>query len=410
MKNIAFNPLTYPLYLMAKPIGAVCNLNCSYCYYLEKELLYENRKSYQMSDQLLERFVKEYIEAQPTPNVSFTWHGGESLLRDVEFYKKALRYQKMYAKGRQVENCIQTNGVLLNDDWCEFFAENNFLVGVSIDGPEHCHDIYRKNKGGKGTFREVMRGIELLKKHGVEFNTMSVINNYNARYPLEVYCFLKEIGSKYLQFSPVVERIAIGEKFSLQTPESERQNVKIAEWSVTPEEFGDFYIKIFDEWVKKDVGETFVQLFDATLAGFVGVEPGVCYFTKRCGHAAVIEFNGDVYSCDHFVFPEHRLGNIYQTPFLTMMLSEQQVAFGEKKRMLPTQCLECKFLSVCNGECPKNRFVSTKEGEPNVNYLCEGYKSFFSHVEPYMRFMAKELVANRPPANVMKWDYKDFSE
>jgi uncharacterized protein len=410
MKNIAFNPLTYPLYLMAKPIGAVCNLNCSYCYYLEKELLYENRKSYQMSDQLLERFVKEYIEAQPTPNVSFTWHGGESLLRDVEFYKKALRYQKMYAKGRQVENCIQTNGVLLNDDWCEFFAENNFLVGVSIDGPEHCHDIYRKNKGGKGTFREVMRGIELLKKHGVEFNTMSVINNYNARYPLEVYCFLKEIGSKYLQFSPVVERIAIGEKFSLQTPESERQNVKIAEWSVAPEQFGDFYIKIFDEWVKKDVGETFVQLFDATLAGFVGVEPGVCYFTKRCGHAAVIEFNGDVYSCDHFVFPEHRLGNIYQTPFLTMMLSEQQVAFGEKKRMLPTQCLECKFLSVCNGECPKNRFVSTKEGEPNVNYLCEGYKSFFSHVEPYMRFMAKELVANRPPANVMKWDYKDFSE
>lgn len=410
MKNIAFNPLTYPLYLMAKPIGAVCNLNCSYCYYLEKELLYENRKSYQMSDQLLERFVKEYIEAQPTPNVSFTWHGGESLLRDVEFYKKALRYQKMYAKGRQVENCIQTNGVLLNDDWCEFFAENNFLVGVSIDGPEHCHDIYRKNKGGKGTFREVMRGIELLKKHGVEFNTMSVINNYNARYPLEVYCFLKEIGSKYLQFSPVVERIAIGEKLSLQTPESERQNVKIAEWSVAPEQFGDFYIKIFDEWVKKDVGETFVQLFDATLAGFVGVEPGVCYFTKRCGHAAVMEFNGDVYSCDHFVFPEHRLGNIYQTPFLTMMLSEQQVAFGEKKRMLPTQCLECKFLSVCNGECPKNRFVSTKEGEPNVNYLCEGYKSFFSHVEPYMRFMAKELVANRPPANVMKWDYKDFSE
>lgn len=410
MKNIAFNPLTYPLYLMAKPIGAVCNLNCSYCYYLEKELLYENRKSYQMSDQLLERFVKEYIEAQPIPNVSFTWHGGESLLRDVEFYKKALRYQKMYAKGRQVENCIQTNGVLLNDDWCEFFAENNFLVGVSIDGPEHCHDIYRKNKGGKGTFREVMRGIELLKKHGVEFNTMSVINNYNARYPLEVYCFLKEIGSKYLQFSPVVERIAIGEKLSLQTPESERQNVKIAEWSVAPEQFGDFYIKIFDEWVKKDVGETFVQLFDATLAGFVGVEPGVCYFTKRCGHAAVMEFNGDVYSCDHFVFPEHRLGNIYQTPFLTMMLSEQQVAFGEKKRMLPTQCLECKFLSVCNGECPKNRFVSTKEGEPNVNYLCEGYKSFFSHVEPYMRFMAKELAANRPPANVMKWDYKDFSE
>lgn len=410
MKNIAFNPLTYPLYLMAKPIGAVCNLNCSYCYYLEKELLYENRKSYQMSDQLLDRFVKEYIEAQPTPNVSFTWHGGESLLRDVEFYKKALRYQKMYAKGRQVENCIQTNGVLLNDDWCEFFAENNFLVGVSIDGPEHCHDIYRKNKGGKGTFREVMRGIELLKKHCVEFNTMSVINNYNARYPLEVYCFLKEIGSKYLQFSPVVERIAIGEKLSLQTPESERQNVKIAEWSVDPEQFGDFYIKIFDEWVKKDVGETFVQLFDATLAGFVGVEPGVCYFTKRCGHAAVLEFNGDVYSCDHFVFPEHRLGNIYQTPFLTMMLSEQQVAFGEKKRMLPTQCLECKFLSVCNGECPKNRFVSTKEGEPNVNYLCEGYKSFFSHVEPYMRFMAKELAANRPPANVMKWDYKDFSE
>lgn len=403
MKNIVFNPLTYPLYLMAKPIGAVCNLNCSYCYYLEKELLYENRKSYQMSDQLLERFVQEYIEAQPTPNVSFTWHGGESLLRNIEFYKKAVRLQKMYARGHQVENCIQTNGVLLNDEWCKFFAENNFLVGISIDGPEHCHDKYRKNKGGKGTFREVMRGIELLQKHGVEFNTMSVINDYNAQYPLEVYQFLKGIGSRYLQFSPVVERVVFDEKLSLQTPESKKQNVHIAEWSVSPKKFGDFYIKIFDEWVKNDVGEVFVQLFDATLSGFVGAEPGVCYFAKRCGHAAVMEFNGDVYSCDHFVFPEHKLGNIYQTPFLTMMLSERQISFGDKKQTLPSRCLSCRFLSVCNGECPKNRFVKTSEGEPNLNYLCEGYLNFFSHVEPYMQFMAKELSLNRPPANVMKW-------
>ncbi len=400
--TVAFNPFKIPLYLMVKPAGAHCNLHCDYCYYIEKKNYYENVLSCRMSDELLERFIKEYIEAQPVPDVLFTWHGGETLLRDISFYKRVVMLQKRYGQGRNISNSLQTNGTLLNDEWCKFFRDNNFLIGISIDGPEHCHDKYRKRNDGNGSFRQVMRGVELLQHYSVEFNTLSVINDYNADYPVEIYNFLKGIGSRFLQFSPIVERITKNEKQTLQLPES--KNGTLASWSVNPIKFGNFYIKMFDEWVKNDVGNIFVQLFDATLACWVGVSPGVCIFSETCGHAGVMEFNGDVYSCDHYVFPQYKLGNIYTTPLLSMMLSEKQLEFGQNKyTKLPMQCKSCEYIKLCNGECPKNRISVTSSGEKGLNYLCKGYKMYFRHVAPYMAYMANELSHQRPPSNVMKW-------
>lgn len=402
-KTIAFNPLSLPTYMMAKPAGSTCNLDCAYCYYLEKEKLYQNRKKLEMTDEVLEMFTKSYIEAQPVKEVLFTWHGGETLLRDISFYKKALQFQKKYGRGRQIDNVLQTNGTRLNDEWCRFFKDNNFLIGISIDGPEHCHDVYRKNKGGKGTFAEVMKGVGLLQKHGVEFNTLSVINDYNVQFPLDVYRFFKEIGSRYMQFAPIVERISDGRTDGLKLlPPDQGIDYQLALWSVNPVKFGKFYIEIFDEWVRYDVGNFYVQLFDATLANMVGAQPGVCIFAETCGHAAAMEFNGDVYACDHYVFPEFKLGNVRNQTIFEMMFQQQQLQFGaDKKEKLPTQCLQCDVLRFCHGECPKNRIARTSDGEPGLNYLCEGYKAFFRHVLPYMEFMANELHNKRPPANVM---------
>ncbi len=404
-KTIAFNPLSMPTYVMAKPIGSSCNLNCAYCYYLEKEKLYENRKSFQMSDETLETYIESYINAQPTNEIMFTWHGGETLLRDLSFYRKVLMLQKKYGRGRTIDNTLQTNGVLLNDEWCRFFKDNNFLIGISIDGPQHCHDIYRKNKGGMGTFKQVMRGIEFLQKHKVEFNTLSVINDYNVNYPLEVYRFFKEIGSNYMQFSPIVERISHDRTDKLELlPPSDHFQSELAPWTVDSVKFGQFYTTIFDEWVRNDVGKYFVQLFDSTLAGYVGEMPGVCIFGETCGHASVMEFNGDVYACDHFVFPEYKLGNMKTHTIYEMMFSEKQLRFGADKRdLLPTQCRQCEYLKMCNGECPKNRISATSTGEPGLNYLCSGYKLYFKHTQPYMEFMANELFFKRSPANVMDW-------
>jgi len=405
-KTAIFNPLSMPTYVMAKPIGSICNLNCSYCYYLEKENLYKGKNSYQMSDEVLEKYIESYIQAQPVPEVLFTWHGGETLLRDKLFYNKALAYQRKHGRGRQIDNSLQTNGTMLTDDWCKFFKDNNFLIGISIDGPEHCHDVYRKNKGGKGTFKQVMRGIELLQKHKVEFNTLSVINDYNVDYPLEVYNFFKEIGSQYMQFSPIVERMHkndVPSGLKLMGPEEDDDYV-IAPWTVDARKFGKFYIDIFDEWVRKDVGQYFVQIFDATLANTVGEQPGSCIYAEKCGHASVMEFNGDVYACDHFVFPEYKLGNIKHKTIFEMMFSEEQLRFGADKRdKLPTQCKQCEFLNLCNGECPKNRIIKTPTGEPGLNYLCAGFKMYYRHTKPYMEFMANELFFKRSPANVMEW-------
>ena len=307
-----FAPFSKPLYVMLKPGGSSCNLACDYCYYLEKTKLYSQNKHRVMSDMLLERFVKEYLESQTMGQVLFTWHGGETLMRPIEFYRKALDLQKKYANGRQIDNSIQTNGTLLTDEWCKFFKENNFLVGISIDGPQEFHDEYRRDKMGRPSFLKVMHGIELLKKYDVEFNCMAVVNDYNADYPLEFYHFFKEIGCQYLQFTPIVERInRHPSPLTLATATASEKDADLAPYSIKPKQWGNFLCAIFDEWVREDVGKTFVQIFDSTLANWVGEQPGLCTMAKTCGHAGVMEFNGDVYSCDHFVFPEYKLGNIY---------------------------------------------------------------------------------------------------
>ena len=399
-----FAPFAKPLYVMLKPVGALCNLACDYCYYLEKSKLYAHNPRHVMSEELLEKFTKEYIESQTMPQVMFTWHGGETLMRPLSFYKRAVELQKLYGRGRQIDNSIQTNGTLLTDEWCEFFRENNFLVGISIDGPQDFHDEYRRNKMGAPSYRKVMQGIELLKKHGVQYNCMAVVNDYNADYPLEFYNFFKEIGCEFLQFAPIVERLKTDKTAPTSLATAKDTKAELADFSVSPKQWGNFLCTIFDEWVRKDVGKMYIQLFDSTLANWVGEQPGVCTMAKTCGHAGVMEFNGDVYSCDHFVFPEYKLGNIYNEPLASMMYSDKQLKFGaDKFDKLPKQCKECDVLFACNGECPKNRFTYDKYGEYGLNYLCEGFYQFFNHVAPYMDFMKKELLAKRPPANVMNW-------
>ena len=364
MKATTYAPFAKPLYVMVKPVGAVCNLACEYCYYLEKANLYKENPKHVMSDELLEKFIDEYINSQTMPQVLFTWHGGETLMRPLSFYKKAIELQKKYARGRTIDNCIQTNGTMLTDEWCEFFHENNWLVGVSIDGPQEFHDEYRKNKMGKPSFVKVMQGINLLKKHGVEWNAMAVVNDFNADYPLDFYNFFKEIDCHYIQFAPIVERIVSHQDGRHLASLAEDKEGALADFSVSPEQWGNFLCTIFDEWVKEDVGNYFIQIFDSTLANWMGEQPGVCTMAKHCGHAGVMEFNGDVYSCDHFVFPEYKF--------------------------------------ACNGECPKNRFSRTADGETGLNYLCKGYYQYFQHVAPYMDFMKNELMNQRPPANIMK--------
>ena len=398
-----FAPFARPLYVMLKPAGALCNLACDYCYYLEKSKMYQDNPKHVMSDELLEKFIEEYINSQTSPNVLFTWHGGETLMRPLSFYQKAVELQRKYARGRQIDNCLQTNGTLLTDEWCRFLHDNQWLVGISIDGPQEFHDEYRKNKQGRPSFVKVMQGINLLKKHNVEWNAMAVVNDYNADYPLEFYHFFKELDCHYIQFAPIVERLAPHADGRHLAAVDEDSKEGLADFSVTPRQWGNFLCTIFDEWVRHDVGNYYIQLFDSTLANWVGEQPGVCTLAKTCGHAGVMEFNGDVYSCDHFVFPQYKLGNIYSKTLVVMMYGERQQKFGLAKRdSLPTQCKECPYLFACNGECPKNRFCKTKDGEPGLNYLCQGYYQFFDHVAPYMDFMKRELQAKRAPANVME--------
>lgn len=397
-----FAPFARPMYVMLKPVGPLCNLACDYCYYLEKNNLYKQDSKHILSEELLEKFIKEYIGAQTSPQVLFTWHGGEALMRPLSFYKKALELQKKYAGGRMIENCIQTNGILLNDEWCRFFHDNHWLVGVSIDGPQEFHDEYRRNRQGLPSFHKVMRGIGLLNKHRVEWNALAVVNDFNADYPIEFYRFFKEIGCHYLQFTPIVERI-FHHKDGRHLASVEEGGQKLADFSVTPEQWGNFLCTLFDEWVRKDVGDYYIQLFDSTLANWVGEQPGICTLAESCGHAGVMEYNGDVYSCDHFVFPQYKLGNLHTQTLVEMMYSDRQLQFGRDKHdRLPQVCRECTYLFACHGECPKNRFATTPDGQSGLNYLCKGYYRFFDHVAPYMDFMKKELMAQRAPANVMQ--------
>lgn len=400
--NIA-NPFAKPLYVMLKPAGAHCNLACKYCYYLEKNKLYPTAQRHLMSNEMLEQFTREYIEAQTMNQVLFTWHGGEPLLRSIDFYRKALSLQQKYAGGRRIDNVIQTNGTLLTDEWCEFFAQNHWLVGISIDGPQPDHDHYRLTAAGKPSWQKVMQGIKLLKKHGVEWNAMAVVNAYNANHPLEFYRFFKENGCQFLQFTPIVERLTRHEDGRTLASLADKDEISLSEASVAPEQWGYFLSAIFDEWVRKDVGKIFVEIFDCTLANWMGISPGICAYSKECGHAGVMEHNGDVYSCDHFVFPEYKLGNIRDHSLIDMLYGEQQQEFSRLKHSsLPRQCKECDMEFACHGECPKNRFMKDKYGDSGLNYLCPGYYHYYQHVAPYMDYMKQELMSQRPPSNIMK--------
>ena len=400
---VALAPFASPLYMLAKPVGSACNLVCDYCYYLEKQQLHPGRQD--MSDEMLEQFTREYIQAQTMPQVLFAWHGGEPLLRKREFYKKAIRLQRKYAgPSRQVDNSLQTNGTLLDDAWCEFFKEHNFLIGISLDGPEHCHNHFRRYASGHGSFAGAMRGIECLLKHGVDFNILSVVNSYNVQFPEEVYRFFKSTGAQFVQFTPVVERFADSEAGKVRLASAGNRLSELTPWSVKPLDFGNFLCRVFDEWVTNDVATFFVTLFDSLLANRMGVPPGHCHWAPTCGHAGAIEYNGDVYACDHYVFDEYRLGNLATESLVSMMYSPRQLRFGrEKQSLLPGYCLECPWLNLCNGECPKNRFALTPDGETGLNYLCPGLRLFFTHLHPYLEFMAHELTNKRPPANVMAW-------
>jgi len=373
-------PFSKPLYVIAKPVGAACNLRCKYCYYLEKSKLYPHEGN-TMDDETLECFVKEYIESQTMRDVLFTWHGGEPMLHPVSYYEKVMELQRKYAGGRNIDNCLQTNGTLITDEYADFFHRNGWLIGVSIDGPREYHNAYRRQANGGPTFDEVMKGIETLNRHHVEWNAMAVVNRLNGDHPREFYHFFKKIGCKFIQFTPVVDASRLGE---------------LTEYSVQPKQWGEFLCGLFDEWVRKDVGEYFVQTFEATLANWCGVAPGVCSLARYCGHAGALEHNGDLYSCDHFVYPEYKLGNIKEQSIMEMMYSDRQMKFGrEKFDTLPGQCKRCKWLFTCNGECPKNRLLKTVDGEPGLNYLCEGYRMYFEHVAPFMEHMRREILSQQ---------------
>ena len=391
---------------MVKPVGSACNLDCDYCYYLDKESMYGGHEPL-MNDELLEEYIRQYIEGNRVESVMFTWHGGEPMLAGLDFYRRAVELQRKYAGGRRIDNAFQTNGVLLDDEWCRFFRENGFLVGISIDGPQSIHDACRRDKGGRPTFDRVMRGVELLRRNGVEFNTMTTVNRFSEGRGREVYHFLKGIGSRFMQFMPVMEYVAGGEDGSrphIVPPHSEGS--RPAEWSVSAKGYGQFMCDIFDEWVTGDVGQFYVQLFDVTLAQWCRVRPALCAFCESCGDSLVVEHNGDIYSCDHFVYPEYRLGNIADTELVDAFASRRQMDFGAAKHdTLPVKCRECKWLFACRGECPKHRFggKSADSDDYSLNALCEGLEQFFAHTQPYMRYMADLLHSERPAAMVMPW-------
>jgi uncharacterized protein len=393
-------------HIMTKPIGPICNLDCTYCFYLEKEKLYPDTRQWKMAPEVLERYIEQYIAAQPGNEVQFAWQGGEPTLLGLDFFRNLVDLQQRHAGGKAIHNALQTNGTLIDDEWAEFLAEQRFLVGVSIDGPRELHDCYRVDKGQAPTFDRVMRGIGKLKTHRADFNTLTVVNRQNSQYPLEVYRFLKEIGSGFMQFIPVVERKTAEpakDGLVLIQPSWDR-TAEVTEWSVEPMAYGMFLARIFDEWVKKDVARHYVQQFDVALESWMGMEASLCVFRKTCGAALAMEHTGDVYSCDHYVYPENKLGNVMETDLAAMAASEQQRRFGNDKRdSLPRMCRTCDVRFACNGECPKHRFAITPDGEAGLNYLCAGYKYFFHHIDPYMQFMAKELRAGRPPANIMRF-------
>lgn len=395
--------------IMLKPAGSLCNLDCQYCYYLDKSEIYGGHEPL-MSEEMLETLVREYIRANDVPQVIFNWHGGEPTILGIDFYKKAIEFEHKYADGKQILNTLQTNGTLITRQWAAFFRENNFLIGISIDGPEDIHDRYRKDKGGRPTFSRVMAGLKILQEMGVEYNTMSTVNKFSEGRGLEVYQFLKDLGSQYMQFMPVVEHVKYptlgnGKPDKRARPfivNPSEEGARLSPWSISSIGYGKFMCDIFDYWVRHDVGRYYVNLFDATLASWCGAMPGTCVYAKTCGGNAVIEHNGDLYPCDHFVYPEYLVGNIKTADIRTLMESPKQIKFGTDKRSdLPSKCIRCKYLFCCNGECPKHRFNKTENGDTGLSALCEGYYMFYSHVEKYMDIMKELLMQQRPPAAIM---------
>jgi uncharacterized protein len=390
--GISLTPQAF--HVMVKPTGAICNLECSYCFYLAKESLYTGSQ-FRMSDTVLDSYLRQLIQAHQTNRVIIAWQGGEPTLMGLDFFKRSVELQKKYCKpGMTFENTLQTNGTLLDDAWCQFFSENDFLIGISVDGPEKLHNACRKDKYGRGTFDRVISGLHLLQKHGVNFNILATVNRFNSIYPLDVYRFFRdELNAQYIQFIPVVERIS---------PDGSQNGNRVTAESVQPDKWGNFLIRIFDEWVNTDVGQTFILNFEGVLAGWLGMAGTVCIFGQTCGLGLALEHNGDLYSCDHFVDLHHKLGNILETSLLDMVSSESQRIFGREKRdNLPQYCRSCKYISMCNGECPKNRFYRAPGGQPGLNYLCEGYQAFFKYTESQMKIMASLLKNGRPTADIM---------
>ncbi len=401
---------TAGLHVVAKPVGSICNLNCDYCFYLEKQSLYDEGANFRMSDDVLVAFIRTYIKSQPTPVVEFVWQGGEPTLFGLDFYRRVIELQAPYVGQKTIRNSLQTNSTLLDDEWCLFLKQHNFMVGLSLDGPKEVHNRYRKDRHGKGSFEEVIRGLRLLQKHGVEYNVMASVGRETARRPLETYRFLKEEGVEFIQFIPIIERLPGSAEqqlgLDLAGPavlDRDETNVTVTDWSVLPEEYGDFLNAIYEDWVRNDVGKTFVMNFEWALNAWIGNPSPVCIHAKRCGRSVVIEHNGDLFACDHYVYPNYRLGNILKDDLFTIVDKSCQEGFGvEKETALPRWCQECEVLVACQGGCPKHRFARSPYEEPGLHYLCVGYRKFFTHISKYLRAMGTLLEHGFPASEVMK--------
>jgi uncharacterized protein len=402
----------YPqgLHVVAKPIGPACNLDCEYCFYLEKQALFPAGEQYRMPDRVLSAFIAGYVASQPTPVVEFVWQGGEPTLLGIDFFKRVIELQKPFAKSKTITNSLQTNGTLLTDEWCRFLKKHSFMVGISLDGPKEIHDRYRKDRKGRGTFEQAMRGLRLLQQHKVECNVLACVARETAARPLEVYRFLKNAGVEFIQFTPIVERMpdpqSVGQGMRLAAPaalDSPEGQGEVTDWTVRPEDYGDFLIAVVEEWVRHDVGRVFVMNFEWALNAWIGNPSPVCVHAKQCGRSLVIEHNGDVYACDHCVYPQYRLGNILNGTLQDMAARSLKSGFGvTKETALPRRCRECNVLAACQGGCPKHRFANTFADEPGLHYLCEGYRKYFLHLRKYLRVMAQLLEHGQPVSLVME--------
>lgn len=397
------------MHVLAKPIGPVCDINCDYCFYLEKRALFGKHEHYRMPEDVLAAYIEQYIAAQPTPVVEFTWHGGEPTLLGVDYYRRVVELQRAYRGRKEIRNTLQTNAMRLTDEWCEFFKGNDFFIGVSLDGPGKIHDRYRKDRQGHGTFDRVMEGVRLLQKHRVEFNALACVGRETAHHPLEIYRFFREAGIRYIQFTPIVERFPDADTSAkglwLASPAiiaRSEPNTRVTPWTVEPEAYGDFLVAIWEEWVRHDVGEMFVMNFEWAMGPWLGEESPVCIFSRRCGRAVALEHNGNVYACDHYVYPEYQLGNVKVDNLGEMVAASVASGFGpHKEESLPRTCRECEVLTSCWGGCPKHRFMTSPDGEPGLHYLCAGYKKFFIHIRQYQQAMTTLLRNDLPLSLVM---------